>query len=158
MSDLDEHGTAPAGAVPDPAALTDALRQLSTLLLLTAEAADSIVSALTGQPVSTAADMYPDSQPDTSAGSARPKLAVVRTIPAPRGQSPHDADSVPHYVRDVEALPNGRHRARVRWPAPERGTHRYHSRSKTFDTPAAAWRWADRWAADHADTARADER
>jgi hypothetical protein len=53
---------------------------LSTLLLLTAEAADTIAAMLTGQPVSTAAGMYPDSQPDTRPDNERPRLSVVRPL------------------------------------------------------------------------------
>jgi hypothetical protein len=92
------------GAGPSPlddrtAQLADALRQLSTLLLLTAEAVDNAVSALTGQPTNTAADMYPDSQPDsvpytepvrtghrtdttpdTRPDDERPRLSVVRPL------------------------------------------------------------------------------
>lgn len=133
--------------VPDSTAkLADALQGLSTLLLLTAEACDEITSALTGKPVDTAAVMYPDSQPDiwadTSADSVRPKLAVVASI---GGRA--DADTERTYVRDVEPLANGRHRGRVRWLDPATG--RYRSRSKTFDEPAAAWRWVERWVDEH---------
>lgn len=133
--------------LPDNTAkLVDALQGLSTLLLLTAEACDEITSALTGKPVDTAADMYPDSQPDiyadTSAASTRPKLAVVAPID---GRAAADTERT--YVRDVEPLSNGRHRGRVRWLDP--ATKRYQSRSKTFDAPADAWRWVERWVDEH---------
>lgn len=133
--------------LPDNTAkLVDALQGLSTLLLLTAEACDEITAGLTGRPVDTAADMYPDSQPDiyaaTGADSTRPKLAVVTPI-----GGAETADTHRTYVRDVEPLANGRHRGRVRWLDP--ATKRYRSRSKTFDTPAAAWRWVDRWVDGH---------
>jgi hypothetical protein len=95
-------GPAPldAGAVQ----LVDALRQLSTLLLLTAEAADNILAALTGEPPDTDPHDDPrgaDSEPawcghraDTRTGSERPKLAVVRPVtdgtPTGRAASPLD--------------------------------------------------------------------
>lgn len=81
--------------------LVDRLEGLSTLLLLTAEAVDGIVSALTGQAVNTAADMYQDSQPDTSADNTRPKLALVRTLPQRPDNPSHDG---PHGA----GTPNGR--------------------------------------------------
>ena len=148
------------------AQLVDALRQLSTLLLLTADAADNIVAALTGhdpyaEPVRTG--HRTDTAPDTGADSARPTLAIVRPVGKPPRPAPYDGSPVrcgpyaapygadapahePAYVRDVEPRDNAHWRGRVRWLDP--ATKRYRSRSKNFDDPAAAWAWAARWTPD----------
>jgi hypothetical protein len=74
------------------AQLVDALRQLSTLLLLTAEAADNIVAALTGEPPDTGPYAEPvrtgqrtDTTPDIQPDSERPRLSVVRPVTPDNG-------------------------------------------------------------------------
>ena len=95
-----------ASFVPDTAQLLDALRQLSTLLLLTAEAADNIVAALTGEPPDSdpyaepaRTDSWPvraghrtdsgpygaDTTPDMRPANERPRLSVVRPLTPDNG-------------------------------------------------------------------------